>query len=164
MTTSSRGRLSIECLFVIHGCTRPIRKPIHWRTRFLSNRCRWRQGTEETLSNSIAHYAAARVVDAREALVSVFEFRRCWIRAKHRAVKLCRYCSRSRENNIDHECGAGTFCFERGPESSENRRFENWICSTHSRRDQRALRSTDGAPLTSLRPPRFPSHTLVTAH
>ena len=103
----------------------PAPQPIHRRTRFLSNRCRWRQGTEETLSNSIAHHAAACIHYALEALVSVFEFRRCWIRARHQTVKLCRYYSRSRPNNINHECAAGTFCFERGRESPDIPRVED---------------------------------------
>lgn len=93
-------------------------------TWFLSNRCRWRQGTAENLGDSIAHRTAARVVDAREALVSVFELKRCWIRAKDRTVKSRRDYSRSPQNNINRECGAGTICFERGRESRGNPRVE----------------------------------------
>ncbi len=108
---------------VVHCCTQlPATNPM--TDSILLNRCRSRQGTEVCLSNSIAHRAATRIVAAREALGSVFEFGRRWIRANDRTTKLRRDCSRSPQNNINRECSGGTICFEHGRESPANPRVE----------------------------------------
>lgn len=106
--------LEYWCLFVVHGCTRLLRNQSNDGLGSSPSAAVSDKALKETLSNSIAHYAAARNV---EALVSVFEFSRCWIRAKHQEAKLCRHYSRSRESTINRERDAGTFCFEHGCES-----------------------------------------------